>query len=889
MTAGLQTRILTSSFEPKSTGCSNPDRQQKFRWTLRPGRPIFPRLSQLFPSPRASRGFGGLLSDDDKHRDDTRANVRIRSPVIPYLPAHSHLSGIRAVAIVLAGLWMAACGGGTAVDRSSSVPPPPPAQNQAPVADAGSDRTVTTGTLVMLDGSGSSDPDGDPLTYQWTLDSRPPGSGAALASNNTVTTSFRADVEGDYAISLVVSDGRLNSGPGSVTIDADDVQLPIGSTIVSANVMSVAGNSQGDVPVTFGQVFAPGHVPAGATLAARTAGGGGTGLPVQIDAMATHSDGSLRHGVITTRIPVLPAGGVETIELVSANPGSGGGAVDVAELLASGFDTTVSLNVGGMVYSASARDLVIADSGRTWLQGPLVTEWIVSGPVTTSSGAQHPQLTAQFYIRAYAGIDRVRVDVIVENNWTFDAGTANRNYDVTITVGGNQVYARNAFQHYHHARWRRVFWWGSEPEIHLAHDASYLIATGAVPNYDQSVVVSATALNDEEQNWLNADTDIGGAGLLEPFMPQPGGRQDIGPLPRFAARYLLSMDRRAGESTLGSGDLSGSWPIHLRDRNTGLPVSIETYPDIFWDNLPGTSAGTGSLVPDRAHQPSLAYVPYLVTGDHYYLEEMQFWTTWNWVIAAPGDRDRGDGILGGNLQTRGHAWVLRNLGHTAYATPDVHPLKNYFIQRLNNAIAWYDVNFTNNPSANQLGWMSGYAATGAYDPVWSSWEDDFLTQVVGGLYDAGFAQSSDFLFYKARYAVGLMTDPGYCYVFATAYRKVLGTGGNYFSTFSEIYQPTLESSENGYSAAVGLPCGSAAMGTSVGLAAGAMVQDYWPYSYASNLYGALSAAVDIGYPGAEQAFDTLAGRVDPVRSGEGYDYDPTFAIVPRSLNKTVLP
>src|SRR5207244_3656592 len=40
--------------------------------------------------------------------------------------------------------------------------------NQPPSADAGPAQTVPEGTLVMLDGSGSRDPDGDLLTYQWT-------------------------------------------------------------------------------------------------------------------------------------------------------------------------------------------------------------------------------------------------------------------------------------------------------------------------------------------------------------------------------------------------------------------------------------------------------------------------------------------------------------------------------------------------------------------------------------------------------------------------------------------------------------------------------------------------------------------------------------------------
>jgi hypothetical protein len=45
--------------------------------------------------------------------------------------------------------------------------------NRAPVADAGGDQSVEPGVQVILDGSGSYDPDGDPLTYYWTQDGGP--------------------------------------------------------------------------------------------------------------------------------------------------------------------------------------------------------------------------------------------------------------------------------------------------------------------------------------------------------------------------------------------------------------------------------------------------------------------------------------------------------------------------------------------------------------------------------------------------------------------------------------------------------------------------------------------------------------------------------------------
>lgn len=92
--------------------------------------------------------------------------------------------------------------------------------NNPPVADAGSDQTIeaniTGGANVQLDGSGSYDPDGDPLTYQWTWDTE-----SATGVSPMVFLPL-----GMTTITLVVNDGMLDSEPDTVDIIVQDTTPP---------------------------------------------------------------------------------------------------------------------------------------------------------------------------------------------------------------------------------------------------------------------------------------------------------------------------------------------------------------------------------------------------------------------------------------------------------------------------------------------------------------------------------------------------------------------------------------------------------------------------------------------------------------------------------------
>ncbi|WP_166671919.1 PKD domain-containing protein [Methylosinus sp. sav-2] len=93
--------------------------------------------------------------------------------------------------------------------------------NVPPVANAGDDQRVAAGAKVTLDGSRSTDVNGDALTYRWALISRPAGSSAALDDPTSVKPGFTADVAGSYVAELLVDDGFGHARPATVVVTTE--------------------------------------------------------------------------------------------------------------------------------------------------------------------------------------------------------------------------------------------------------------------------------------------------------------------------------------------------------------------------------------------------------------------------------------------------------------------------------------------------------------------------------------------------------------------------------------------------------------------------------------------------------------------------------------------
>ncbi len=121
--------------------------------------------------------------------------------------------------------------------------------NQAPTADAGQDQSVVKGTEVTVDGSNSSDPDGDSLTFTWEMMSQPGGSNVTFGTVSNATASVKPDVAGTYTLKLTVSDGDL-SDEDTVDIEATN-QMPTAdagsdSSVHAGNDIELDGTNSND-------------------------------------------------------------------------------------------------------------------------------------------------------------------------------------------------------------------------------------------------------------------------------------------------------------------------------------------------------------------------------------------------------------------------------------------------------------------------------------------------------------------------------------------------------------------------------------------------------------------------------------------------------------------
>jgi PKD repeat protein len=117
--------------------------------------------------------------------------------------------------------------------------------NSAPQANAGADRTVQAGSLVVLIGEGS-DPDGHlPLTYSWRQMS---GTIVSLSGIGAELSFTAPDIAGVLSFELTVSDGYGKHTSDTVNITVEEA-TPAGSTTIFLPIVSASGAKPSEKPL----------------------------------------------------------------------------------------------------------------------------------------------------------------------------------------------------------------------------------------------------------------------------------------------------------------------------------------------------------------------------------------------------------------------------------------------------------------------------------------------------------------------------------------------------------------------------------------------------------------------------------------------------------------
>jgi len=695
-----------------------------------------------------------------------------------------------------------------------------------------------------------------------------------------------------------------SSGEDGSVVDTDR------DAIVSFEVIADNARDAADAPVTIGQVFAQGAVRSGQSLVAVV---DNKRIATQVDKKATWSDGSLRHAVISIRMPAGTAKRT-VVGLVAAPAPDQGNGVSISELLGTSFDATAELKIRGRDYRVSARDLLtqINQGGgcsqwgrecKRWLSGPLTSEWIIGGPLA-QGGDLADSAGVYFHVRAYRDergvISNARVDTVIENNWAYPDTARNLRYNATITVGRNET-RENGLKHYRQARWHKVLWWQDEPQVYARSDTRYLQESRAVSQYAKLAPTDRFLAS--RPSSFKPMTN----GNQTAYMGATGAQSAIGPLPRWTSTYVVSGDERAFDWMMANDDAIGSYGFHYRDEETGRPLEITRHPYVTIANrryavqagdprvaadlLPGCKGDCASPYTfDIAHHPSIGYVPYLVTGDYYYLEEMQFAASYIELWSNEGYRGHDKGFLvHAQSQVRGQAWALRSIADAAFATPDSDPLKSYFGGLITNILNNYRDTYLADDSVSPLHVLNDYGAAiyrfnGNKRVGIAPWQQDFFVWSVGHAAELGFDGARPFLKWLSVFPIGRMTDwiadsdDGYCWTVAANYSlQIRDTrDGPDYSNLDEVYQKSLPGIQ-------GLQCNSQSMANRLSNGArqysvGEMVgYANSPTGFPSNFQPALAVAAASGVNKASEAWRIFADR----RVQPDYRDYPNFAVVPR--------
>jgi hypothetical protein len=685
---------------------------------------------------------------------------------------------------------------------------------------------------------------------------------------------------------------------------------PPGTTLTTLRLSS---SQPGVLPFAVGHAFRKGDIPSNTRVAAQ-----GTGLSAfEADVRNRWPDGSVKFAVLSGMVTV---NGAVDLQLSASTSAAGSTqAVTLDDLRSTGV--TAAISMGGATANWTSSDW--AAPHAVIQVGSTMSSWTYRKPLGADA-----HLVAWLEVRCYAN-GQVEALPWIENGYLAVAASTSKSGRLSFSLNGTVRYDSAQDSDYTSAYSVGVVqggsvtlaaqsraalvsgstlshWSGTASSIVPRHERAYLEATRVVPAYRPD------SINESKLAALTKTYSPMRTSYLNEGMGATGFEEGIGMLPAQSAMYIVSGDARAYRAVVASGFSLGSYSIHYRDSSTNRPLLFSSHPQ--------KSTNTGSdLVPSpsgsapyryaQSHHPAAAYLPYLLTGWNWFVEEIQFQTTLHYLASPPGSRQGSNyflqssaGHYGGNNQggPRAVAWQWRTLAMTASITPDGDLLRSQFLAALAyNSEAYRAIHETGTWGGglawakNSLGivFEPGFPSTSNGRVLGAPWQDDFVTMSVGFTWDldvltqpAAVEALRWFRDFKYRAVVGRLGQQNLTTVWnfrdAAPYNMYLGTPSgstqmNWYPDWGAAYADNFSFAQTAAATNSG-QTGNDLRGGNIGGVG--LSTSYW-----GNLQPAIAYAVDHGAAGAREAYDRMTGSSNFATKAQEFKDVPIWGVKPRTV------
>jgi hypothetical protein len=522
---------------------------------------------------------------------------------------------------------------------------------------------------------------------------------------------------------LVANDIALNTY--SLRLDPAPVQS---FTLTSPNT--------GVAPFDIGLGFKDGDIPSGTVPSLSIS-------PSQCVVTRAWNDGSAKLA-LCSGVADLVANTAYTIS-VSAGQSQGGTAMTCSNITSAAPSASVQLGSIGTVTLSS----LLSSPFRTWVSGSQMVECDYLKP--EGSIGSDANLQVWFNVRLYS-TGQMWVQVVVENPG-MDVATVDKNYIPTVTIGGTVVYNNggSSLDHASYSRWVEEGWIGTNPQVTPAHSTTYLEASKLIPNYlnltppSSPLCGGCPSLSTQTQTYTPMALGDG-----DPNESDTGYQTQIGLLPLWDALWATSgADPRAYNALIANAKAQNTFPIVWNVSTTHLTPRPSDW--LTWsiagstgNGPPATANGAGTTdvsntytTWDVAHHPSAGYLAYILTGQHFYLEEMADESAMCYLVNS-SSHGSGDNrtIAPGTVQDRGQAWCFRTMMQYAAIAPSGDTVASDYASLLSNSVGYLNtVASTASPIGYVLNWdvafTNGNTDGALPNQTIYDWEEDFLEMTMG--------------------------------------------------------------------------------------------------------------------------------------------------------------